>query len=309
MHVVVGHGPVGSEVARQLVAAGERVKVLTRRGEPVDGAEAVAVDAARAEDLTAACAGADVVYSCASPAYHRWERDFPALATSILDAASRTDAVLVMAGNLYGYGEVDGELHEADPLRARGPKGRTRATIWLQAERAHREGRARVTEARASDFYGPGVTTQGHLAARAIPRLLAGRSVRVLGDPEMLRTWTYVPDFARSMIRLGREPGSWGRPWHVPSPPPASTRRMLELLAASAASPPPTVVTTSWHVLWALSAVVPQLRGIEEVRYQFEEPFVMDSSAFTSAFGVVATDAQASIDATVEWWLSRQLSR
>ena len=45
-------------------------------------------------------------------------------------------------------------------------------------------GRVRVTEARASDFFGPGLTDSSQLG-RVIPRILAGKSVRVLGNPDL----------------------------------------------------------------------------------------------------------------------------
>ncbi|MGG5260251.1 NAD-dependent epimerase/dehydratase family protein [Phycicoccus avicenniae] len=306
MQVVLGQGPVGVEVARQLVARDEEVVVLTRAGRTsVPGAAAVAVDATDAADLTAACSGATVVHACASPPYHLWDRDFPALAASVLHAAESVGAVLVLAGNLYGYGPGPRVLDESLPLVAAGPKGRTRGDIWRRALAAHEAGRVRATEIRASDFFGPGVTTQGHLAGRAVPRVLAGRPVPVIGDPDALHTWTYVPDFAAAMVRAGEDERAWGRPWHVPSGPPHSLRQMLDAMADAAGVPAVPVRRTPWPVLRVLSVGVPALRGLEEVRYQLDEDFVMDSSAFTGTFGSHATSLRRALHETVEWWRSR----
>jgi hypothetical protein len=63
-----------------------------------------------------------------------------------------TGAGYVMLGNLYGYGPVDGPLTEDLPLAATGPKGRTRARMREDAIAAHRAGRVRATEVRASQF-------------------------------------------------------------------------------------------------------------------------------------------------------------
>jgi nucleoside-diphosphate-sugar epimerase len=40
--------------------------------------------------------------------------------------------------------------------------------------------------------------------------------------------------------------------------------------------------------------------------YEFEEPFVLDSSKMERAFGLAATPFEQSIPATVAWWQSRR---
>jgi hypothetical protein len=51
---------------------------------------------------------------------------------------------------------------------------------------------------------------------------------------------------------------------------------------------------------------VPPIRGISELFYEFDSPFVMDSSRFVSAFGDVATPLDAAIAATLEWFRGRK---
>ena len=51
MSVVVGAGPIGDGVARQLLAHGEQVVVVTRSGRGPEGAQRQALDVARAEAL------------------------------------------------------------------------------------------------------------------------------------------------------------------------------------------------------------------------------------------------------------------
>jgi nucleoside-diphosphate-sugar epimerase len=303
MHAIIGNGPVGAATARLLSSRGEPVTVITRTGgESTDEVRHVAADATDVDSLTGACAGATVIYSCASPPYHRWDTDFPALASAILSAAERSGAVLVTASNLYGYGPTEGALTEQLPLNATGPKGRTRADIWKRAHAAHAAGRVRVTEARASDFFGPGVTVSAQLGSRVIPRVLDGKSVKVLGNPEVPHSWTYIDDFAQSLITLGGDERAWGRPWHVPSSEPRSQHQMIDLIARHAGLPPVAVKGMPWPMLRALSLVVAPLRGLDEIRYQFDESFVMDSSAFTATFGAVATAVDDALASTVEWW-------
>lgn len=304
LHVIVGSGPVGSATALRLAGRGERVRVITRSGAcpAADGIENLAADASDTGRLTALASGAAVLYNCASPPYHRWPQEWPPLAASLLAAAERTSAVLVTMSNLYGYGPVAQPMNEHDPLAAAGPKGRTRAQMWAQALAAHQAGRVRVTEARASDFFGPGVRGQSPIGERSIPRLLAGRPVSVLGDPGVPHSWTYLPDIAAALITIGADERAWGRPWHVPTGPPMTQREICTALARIAGAPPPRLRTIPAWVIRAGGLAVPYLREFGEVAYQFTRPFVVDSTAFQTTFGASPTPTSQALSATVTWW-------
>jgi hypothetical protein len=153
LHVIVGAGPVGSITALMLADAGEHVRMVTRgaKGPEHPLIDRIRTDASEAAALQRAAAGATVLYSAGSPPYDRWVTQWPPLAASMLAAAEATGAVLVLVGNLYGYGPVDRAMLETDPLTAVGPKGRVRAQIWEEALAAHEQGRVRATELRSSD--------------------------------------------------------------------------------------------------------------------------------------------------------------
>ncbi|MFC5148384.1 NAD-dependent epimerase/dehydratase family protein [Streptomyces aureoversilis] len=307
LYVVVGFGPAGAATARLLAEKGHAVRVVTKSGRsPEPGIEHVALDAADGERLAGATQGASAVFGCAAPPYHRWASDWPPLASSLCAAAEATGAVLVMLGNLYGYGPVAGPLTKQLPLAAAGPKGKARAAVWEQARKLHEQGRVKAVEVRASDFFGPGVTDGGHLAARVMPRLLQGKPVSVLGDPDAPHSWTYLPDVARALVEVAGEERAWGRAWHAPTEPALSTREMTARLAARAGSGPVAVRRLSPAVLGVASLFSPLLRELKEVRYQFDRPFVVDSSAYEAEFAVRATPLDEQIEATVTWWRERR---
>lgn len=310
-HVVLGKGPVGSATAAVLTDLGAEVTVLSRSGgapRSGGGPDAVthlAVDAADRDAMIAACAGASVVYNCANPsAYHRWAQEWPPMATALLDAAERAGAVLVTTSNLYGYGRVDGPVTDDLPLSTEGPKGRIRAAMWNEALARHRAGRVRVTEARAADFYGPGVTDGGHLGTRVLPRMLAGKKVRVLGDPDAPHSFTYVPDVARTLVRLGSDERAWGAAWHVPTPPAVTQREAITGLCAAAGVEPVEVGRLPWSAVRVGGVVVPMLRELLETRHQYDGPFVIDASRTTATFGLEPTAMATGFRATVDWFRS-----
>jgi len=152
LHVVLGKGPVGRSLTEVLLEHGHQLRVLSRSGGPASQAapevEPRAVDAADPAALTAATRGAAALYNCANPAYHRWAQDWPPVASALLTAAESTGSVLVMMGNLYAYGPVDGPMTEDLPLASTGTKGRVRAGMWQQALARHDAGAVRAVELR-----------------------------------------------------------------------------------------------------------------------------------------------------------------
>ncbi len=307
IHIVVGFGPAGAATARLLAEQGHAVRVVTTSARsPEPGIEHVALDATDTERLIEAARGAVAIHSCAAPPYRRWAVDWPPLASSLCAAAEATGAVLVLLGNLYGYGPVDGPLTEELPLAATGPKGKVRAAVWEQARTLHEQGRIRAVEVRASDFFGPGVTDGGHLAGRVVPRILRGKPVSTLGDPDAPHSWTYVPDVAEALARVAGDERAWGRPWHVPTAPAQSVRNMADRLAAEAGSGPVAVRGLPSAVVAVAALVSPLIRELKEVRYQFDRPFVVDSSAYEGAFAVRATPVDEQVKATVDWWRERR---
>lgn len=305
MHVVLGKGPVGSTLTDRLVAAGHDVRVLSRSGgTSTDRVEHVALDASDAAALTAAARGADVLYNCANPPYHRWVEQWPPVAAALLTAAEATGAVLVVMSNLYVYGPVEGPMTEDLPLAAPGTKGRVRVAMWERALARHRAGALRMTEARASDFVGPRVVAGGYLGERAVPRVLAGKAVQHIASPDQPHSWTSVTDVARTLEVLGADERAWGRAWHVPTAPPVTYREAVHGLCRAAGVPPVRVTQLPHLALRAAGLVIPVLRELEETRYQLTRPYVLDSSAATATFGLEPTPLEQTLAETVAWWQS-----
>jgi nucleoside-diphosphate-sugar epimerase len=290
LHVIVGKGPVGSTTAEELVARGHQVRVLSRSGgRSTDSVEHQQVDATDVDALSAAARGAAAVYNAVNPAYHRWATDWPPVASALLTAAERTGSVLVTMSNLYGYGRPAGPMDPDMALAATDTKGRVRARMWLDALAAHEAGRVRVTEARAADFVGPQVPpAQSHLG-RQLASVRRGRRAWVIGDPDLVRSWAYLPDVARTLATLGTDERALGRAWHVPSALPRSQRQALADLAAAMSVPQVPVIGIPWSLLQAIGLAVPFMREFVAVRHQFDQEYVIDATATTDVFGLRAT--------------------
>ncbi|MDP9861387.1 MULTISPECIES: NAD-dependent epimerase/dehydratase family protein [Streptosporangium] len=306
-HVIAGAGQVGSEVARLLAGQGHEVVLVSRSGSGPDlrGIRKVAADAADRERMTALTEGADALHNCVNPPYNRWAQDWPPIAESLLATAEATGAGYVILGNLYVYAAPERPMRESDPLTPPSVKGGIRARMWREALAAHEAGRVRVTEVRGSDYFGPGCLDQAHLGDRFVPRLLAGRPVRYIGDPAQPHSWTYVPDVARALVTAATDGRAWGRAWHVPTAGEMTAHQVAERMCALAGVPNPGVKVMPHWVVRTAGAFSPMLGELEELRYQFVRPFVLDSTDFQATFGVAPTPMDEALAATVAWWRER----
>lgn len=302
-HVVFGTGSVGLALVEHLVAAGERVIAVSRSGQAnvAEGVEVVGGDASDPEFASSAARGAAVVYQCLNPPYTKWPELFPPLQAAVLEGAAAAGAKLVSFENLYLYGPTGGApLTEDHPYAATGSKGRVRAQMASDLLAAHEAGRVRIAIGRASDYFGPrGLVS--HMGERVFYPALAGKKAQVMGDPDQPHTFSYIPDIAAGLATLGARDEADGKAWHLPNAPTVTTRAFIEKVYKAAGTSPR--ISAMPRLMVSLVGLFNgNVREIQEVLFEFEEPFVVDSSAFESTFDQPATPLDTAIPATVDWF-------
>lgn len=310
LHTIVGAGAVGSGTAIELADAGHDVRLVTRSGSGPDHPriERIATDASDATRLTELARGAHTLYNCANPPYNEWAAAWPPLSTSFLQAAEATDARLVTMSNLYGFALGTNPMRATDELAPFTRKGTIRTEMWHDARRAHEEGRIRCTEARASDYVGPGLGETSHLGDRTIPRLLAGKKVSLIGPADVLHSWSYIGDVCRTLATLGTDDRSLGRAWHVPTLPPLTAAAMINEMSDQAELPRVKISRIPKVALKIAGAFSPIIRELQEIGYQFEQTFVIDSADTTELFGLEPTPLEDQIRATLDAYRAPAMS-
>jgi nucleoside-diphosphate-sugar epimerase len=306
LHVVFGTGQVGTALADRLASLGIRVRAVSRnRPAARPGIDWQAADVTDPEAAADAAKGAAVIYQCLNAPYTQWPERFPPLQRGVLAAAERTGALLVSLENLYGYGPTGGKPMTEDlPLAPTTVKGRTRAAMTAELLAAAEAGRVRVAIGRASDFFGPAVTQGSTLGERVFGNALAGRRADFIGNPGLPHTYSYVPDIAAGLATLGTDARAAGQVWHLPGPQTVSTRALLDLIADQVGHPVG-VRTVPKLAVRALSVVNPLMRELAEMSYEFDEPFVLDTSKYESVFRVAGTPLADAVAATLAWYRTR----
>jgi nucleoside-diphosphate-sugar epimerase len=306
LHVVFGAGQVGRALAARLADLGVPVRVLSRN-RPADLAESVdwrSADATDAEAATDATADAAVIYQCLNAPYTDWPERFPPLQRGVLHAAERNDALLVTLENIYAYGPTAGKaMTEQTPLAATTVKGRTRVAMTQELLTAAESGRVRIAIGRASDFFGAGVT-ETTLGERVFANAVAGKRADFIGNPDLPHTYSYVPDIAAGLATLGTDKRAVNSVWHLPGPETVTTRAVLDLVAGEVGHPV-AIRSVPKVVVRGLGLFNPLMRELVEMAYEFEEPFVLDTSRYQSTFATATTPLATAIAATVAWYRDR----
>lgn len=234
-------GLLGSHIAEQLAARGERVRALVRPGSDTAflrglGAELAPGDLADAPSVRRAVAGVDVVYHCAAKvgewgAWADYQAQIIDATRNLLDAcrAQSVGRVLhVSSITVYGHPRLrDGQLFTEDE-----PLGQN---LWLRdyyirakirAEELTREYPGDVTVIRPSWIYGPRDRTT---LPRLLKALAAGR-VSLIGGGDNFLNLVYVADVADGAIRAANHPGAVGRAYNLSSEGELTQRQFLDAL-------------------------------------------------------------------------------
>lgn len=309
LHVVLGTGPLGSATAEALLRRGRRVLMVNRSGQGtvpagVNVTKADLYDKASVRQVTT---GAVAVYQCAQPAYAEWITKFEPLQTAIIEGVAASGAKLIVAENLYMYGAVAGPIHEDLPYAAHTRKGRVRALMAEQVAEAHRSGKLPTASARGSDFFGPGVLGST-IGERVFVPALQGKTAQLTGRTDQLHSYTYIGDFGEVLAILGERAEGLGKHWHVPNAPALTQRAVVDLISDELGQP---VKSTGmgWLMMSLGGLFIPEAREVVEMLYEFDQPFVVDSSRFERAFGFKPTLTAKAIGETVAWYRAHQAAQ
>lgn len=302
LHVIFGTGALGKWTARELIKLGKPVRMVSHSGKADSripaGVEVVKGDAYDVRKNIEVTKGATAVYQCAQPHYHEWAEKFPPMQKAILGAVSANGVKFIVGDNLYMYGDTNGQpIREDLPYQPHTKKGKVRAEMAKAVMEAHRSGQVRVAIGRASNFFGPDDTAVTDYAIRPA---LAGKSINLLGKTDQPHTFSYVADFGKLLATLGTREEALGQIWFTPSPDPVTqvelVRIMEEVLGQKVK-----YMAAGKMMMSFLGLFIPAMRESVEMLYEWDKPFIMDSSKAEKAFGWRGTSLKDALRATIEW--------
>ena len=306
LYVIVGvTGPLGAAIARALRKRGDRVRGVNRsgHGKVPSGVELVAADVKDASVARQVCAGATVIFHCASAPYTDWsnptvpkplrwtdEADhLPEITKGVVAGAAHAGARIVYGDNFYMYGPVDEPLTEELPWAATDRKGLARISAVQDLLDAHGKGNVGVDIGCASDFFGPEVLNST-VGDRVFDAALQGEPVEIFGAPDVLHTYSFIDDVAAGMITLADSPTAHGQVWHLPNDEPVTPRHFMKVAYEVAGNP---------HAIQIADDSVWQQLGYQA--HLHDREYIVDHTKFATMFGAQPTALRDAIRVTIDW--------
>ncbi len=309
MKTILGTGQLGLAILEALLQKNpeEVITLVNRKGEletPITlpaNVQITSADVTSKTDMEKIAQESEVIFSCTDVTYQLWAKFYPATASALVHALSKTNARLVYADNLYSYGNVVGkEMNESMPHTATTKKGLIRAGVINTLLNSGQAFNQRVAIVKAADFIGQRIY-KGLFGTDFLDRLYKGKSIILSGNPKLAHTFTYIHDFAKAIVNVGTAQDTFGQIWHTPNAPAMNLYQWIELFEAETNKKAKVIVLPKFAV-WLPGFFNPLIKEYYELAYQFEYPYLLNHDKFARRFGNHATSASAIVKQTVKWY-------
>lgn len=282
--VIGATGGVGGAIAERLAADGWTVRALNRdpeRARRHGPFEWVKGDAMVEAEVVAAAEGCDIIVHGANPpGYRNWAGlQMPMLASTIA-AAKATGARILFPGTVYNYGEdAFPTLAETSPQAPISRKG----AIRVRMEAALRDSGVPVLIVRAGDYFGPKGGRNKWLSEGLVKPDRPITSVMYPGPLGVAHAWAYLPDVAETFVRLLATDLGRFETFHMQGH--EITGHELVAALQQAAGRKLAVSRLPWLALAVAAPFNESLREMQEMRYLWNRPVVMDNAKLVARLG------------------------
>jgi len=304
-HVILGSGgAIGTPLAQELLAKGERVRTVSRSGKGPAGAESRRADLLSAVETADAVEDGATVYLLVGLPYDSrvWRVQWPQIIRNVVAACESKQARLLFLDNVYMYGRVDGAMTEETPVHPTSEKGHIRAEVAGYLLDEMRAGRIEAVIARAADFYGPYATASSIPYTLALGPLLAGKRPRWLVSTRVRHSFSYTLDCAKALSLLAQADDAFGQVWHLPTARPPLTGAEFLSTAARCLGVPLHYSLLSKAALAVAGLVNRQILEVYRMIYQNERDYLFTSTKFERRFGSTPTPYEQGIEATIRFF-------
>jgi len=285
-------GSYGHTMAAELLRRGWAVRALVRdRERGVTAAadlpgtiELVEGDVLDSAAVSAALEGAAVVVHGVNAPYPKWDPLVVRYAESVADAAAAARATILFPGNVYAFGPGE-RLDEATPEAPPTRKGELRAEVERILRAATARG-ARLVLLRGGDFFGSGSASSW--MTHFVDKACRGGAILWPGALESRHQWAFLPDFAHAHVDLLEHGGElpavavFHFEGHV-----VTGREVVASLRALLGDLSRRVRPFPWLLVRVAGLMVPMMRELATMRYQWDSEILMSGEALRRQLGAV----------------------
>lgn len=303
MQTILGAGgAIGHGLARVLPEFGTAVRLAARNPKAVTGKEElVATDLLVPAAVLRAVKGSSVCYLTVGVPYNTrlWQEQWPVIMNNTIAACEANHSSLVFFSNIYALSaNALNPITENSPVDPPSRKGNVRQQIEDSLMDAAAHGRIRALIARAPDFFGP-VGETSVLMALVYQNLLKGKAAQWFCSADLPHSFGYTPELAKGAAMLGNTGDTWNEIWNLPVDAMAPTgREWVQMFAEEMKKKNKVQALPVWLVRM-LGLFIPVLRESVEMLYQYDRPYVFDSSKFNRRFNYRPVSNKDAVKATL----------
>lgn len=284
-HTVLGaSGAIGRAVIKELQHRELTIRAVERKRK-LEGIETIEADLLDANQADNAIKNSDYVYLCVGLQYQSkvWTRDWSLLMQNVINACAKANAKLIFLDNMYMYSQPLAtpftETYPQNPITKKGLARKATTDILLNAIA---DDKVQAVIGRSADLYGD-FSTNSPFYISFLQNMLKGKAPQVLGKQNIKHTYAYTGDNGKALVALALDETTYGQVWHLPVGEPITIDDINEILNESLGTTFK-VNYTSKFTRKILSLFIPTITEVEEMLYQFENPYVMSCEKFMTHF-------------------------
>ena len=286
MHTVLGAtGATGMAVIEELKARNLNFNAV-HRGKGLKGINTINADLLKPDEAEKAIQHSNFVYLCVGLPYQSvvWEKDWPLLMQNVISACHKRNAKLIFFDNAYMYGPGPlsvpfDENHIQNPNTRKGLARKHTQDLLLKAIS---DKKVTALIGRSADFYGDGATNS-ILYVSFLQNMLKGKAPQILGKKGIAHTYAHTGDNAKALVALALDQTTYGQVWHLPVGKPITFDELNDIMN-QALGTDFKLGYVSNLLRMLLSLFISPIREVEEMLYQFDTRYEMNSEKFMKHF-------------------------
>ncbi|POY37979.1 NAD-dependent dehydratase [Solitalea longa] len=293
-------GAIGTELARELKSYTNQIRLVSRNPQKVNDTDQLfPADLTDAQQVDKAIEGSSIVYLVVGLEYKVdvWREKWPALMSNVIKACEKHNSRLVFFDNIYMYDrEFLYDMTEETPVRPTSKKGEVRAQIAGMLLDEVKAGRLNALIARSADFMGTKNSVPYEMVYK---NLKSGKSAYWFANSNIVHSFTAVADAAKGTEMLGNTLTAFNQAWHLPTSSNQLTgTQWVELFAKELNVKAKVSVMPGW-MLGILGFFMPKMKEFKEMQYQYDRPYVFNSSKFEKYFNYKPATPEEAVKAVV----------
>ncbi len=308
-HIILGAGgAISKSLTEELIRNKEKVRLISRSGHSMNGAESVKADLTDFISLKNVVEDSTIVYLTAGLKYDKkiWEDNWPKIMQNVVKVCKEKNAKLIFFDNVYAYGLVKGKMTEDTPYNPVSKKGEIRAKLANSLMTEVRNGNINAIIARSADFYGPYSEKTSLPGIMVIENLSKDKKAQWMANAKAIHSFTYTLDCGKALYLLSKSDDSFNRIWHMPTAhPPITGEEFINIIAGKLGKKNKYMVLQGWMI--KLGGLFNALVGeLYEMLYQYKYDYFFDSSQFENKFHFSPTSYEAGISESLKFFKSNK---